>query len=209
MGSACSGQRPEEDNSIRIRKKSDDKTENKKNTIEVKVVLLGDQSVGKSSISQRYVKNIFTGTHVATVGGAYLQQKVVLNNGVAIKLHLWDTGGQERFRSMTNLYYRDANAAILTYDITNEQSFISLEFWLKELKYKIDNEGMILCLAGNKCDVTDEERKVEYSKAKKFADENNMMFFETSAKNDVGIKELFNGLLYKLYEQKGTEEASK
>ena len=95
--------------SIRIRKKPEEKSENKRNVIEVKVVLLGDQSVGKSSISQRYVRNIFTGQHVATVGGAYLQQKVVLNNGVSIKLHLWDTGGQERFRAMTNLYYRDAN----------------------------------------------------------------------------------------------------
>ena len=66
---------------------------------------------------------------------------------------------------MTNLYYRDANAAILTYDITNEQSFTSLDFWLKELKYKIDNEGMILCLAGNKCDVGDDERKVEYNRS--------------------------------------------
>ena len=205
----CNSRKSEEPNSIRIRKKSLEKTENKKNTIEVKVVLLGDQSVGKSSISQRYFKNIFTGTHVATVGGAYLQQKVVLNNGVAIKLHLWDTGGQERFRSMTNLYYRDANAAILTYDITNEQSFTSLDFWLKELKYKIDNEGMVLCLAGNKCDVGDEERKVDYERAKKFAEENNMMFYETSAKNDVGIKDLFNGLLYKLYEQKGTEQTTK
>lgn len=203
----CSNnQKSEDENSIRIRKKPEEKSENKRNVIEVKVVLLGDQSVGKSSISQRYVRNIFTGQHVATVGGAYLQQKVVLNNGVSIKLHLWDTGGQERFRAMTNLYYRDANAAILTYDITNEQSFTSLDFWLKELKYKIDNEGMIICLAGNKCDVSNDERKVDYTKAKKFAEENNMIFFETSAKTDVGIKELFNALLYKLYEKKGTED---
>ena len=203
----CSNnQKSEDENSIRIRKKPEEKSENKRNVIEVKVVLLGDQSVGKSSIYQRYVRNIFTGQHVATVGGAYLQQKVVLNNGVSIKLHLWDTGGQERFRAMTNLYYRDANAAILTYDITNEQSFTSLDFWLKELKYKIDNEGMIICLAGNKCDVSNDERKVDYTKAKKFAEENNMIFFETSAKTDVGIKELFNALLYKLYEKKGTED---
>ena len=162
----CSNnQKSEDENSIRIRKKPEEKSENKRNVIEVKVVLLGDQSVGKSSISQRYVRNIFTGQHVATVGGAYLQQKVVLNNGVSIKLHLWDTGGQERFRAMTNLYYRDANAAILTYDITNEQSFTSLDFWLKELKYKIDNEGMIICLAGNRCDVSNDERKVPHVKA--------------------------------------------
>jgi small GTP-binding protein len=132
--------------------------------IEAKIVLLGDQNVGKSSIAQRYCKNLFTGQHVATIGGAYLQQKVILNNGVTIKYHIWDTGGQERFRSMANLYYRDASAAILTYDITNEKSFESLSYWVEELKYKFDHDKLVLCLAGNKCDV--EDRKVQYATAK-------------------------------------------
>lgn len=129
--------------------------------IEAKIVLLGDQNVGKSSIAQRFCKNLFTGQHVATIGGAYLQQKIVLNNGVTIKYHIWDTGGQERFRSMANLYYRDASAAILTYDITNEKTFESLSFWVEELKYKCDQEKLVLCLAGNKCDVENSERKVQ------------------------------------------------
>jgi small GTP-binding protein len=134
--------------------------------IEAKIVLLGDQNVGKSSIAQRYCKNLFTGQHVATIGGAYLQQKVVLSNGVTIKYHIWDTGGQERFRSMANLYYRDASAAILTYDITNEKTFESVNFWVNELKYKCDQEKLVLCLAGNKCDVEGNDRKVPYSTGK-------------------------------------------
>jgi small GTP-binding protein len=161
-GTSKNGAKPSEDQ-IKIRSQIPAEKEQSK-PIEAKIVLLGDQNVGKSSIAQRYCKNLFTGQHVATIGGAYLQQKVILNNGVTIKYHIWDTGGQERFRSMANLYYRDASAAILTYDISNEKSFESLNYWVEELKYKFDHEKLVLCLAGNKCDV--EDRKVQYATGK-------------------------------------------
>ena len=118
-----------------------------------------------------------------------------------IKLHIWDTSGQERFRAMTNLYYRDAQVAILTYDIKNEASFTSIEFWIQELKYKVENENMILCLVGNKCDVSQDERKVSTIKGKNFAQENNMIFYETSAKTGEGVKDLFVTIANKVYEQ--------
>jgi small GTP-binding protein len=166
MGSCRSKECPKpSDNAIIVRSNGQpDKDQSK--PIEAKIVLLGDQNVGKSSIAQRYCKNLFTGQHVATIGGAYLQQKVILNNGVTIKYHIWDTGGQERFRSMANLYYRDASAAILTYDVTNEKTFESLNYWVEELKYKCDEEKLVLCLAGNKCDVDNTERKVLHSVGK-------------------------------------------
>ncbi len=164
MGSCgTSKNSPKPDDQIKIKSQSGTDKEQAKQ-LEAKIVLLGDQSVGKSSIAQRYCKNLFTGQHVATIGGAYLQQKVILSTGVTIKYHIWDTGGQERFRSMANLYYRDASAAILTYDITNEKSFESLSFWVDELKYKCDQEKLVLCLAGNKCD--SDNRKVQYSTGK-------------------------------------------
>ena len=147
-----------DENTLRI--KSVPKEEEKVKTLETKIVLLGDVSVGKTSIASRYCKNSFNDHHINTIGGAYQQQKVVLNNGAMVKLHIWDTSGQERFRAMTNLYYRDAQVAILTYDITNESSFNSIEFWIKELRYKVENENMILCLVGNKCDVNSNEKKV-------------------------------------------------
>ena len=139
--------------------------------------------------------------HINTIGGAYQQQKVVLSNGSMVKLHIWDTSGQERFRAMTNLYYRDAQVAILTYDITNESSFQGIEFWIEELKYKVENENMLLYLVGNKSDVSNEERKISKEKGKKFAEDNNMIFFETSAKTGEGVKELFVNVASQVYEQ--------
>jgi small GTP-binding protein len=162
MGSCQTRGCKKNDDSLRISVPNENKDLAK--PIESKIVLLGDSNVGKSSIAQRYCKNLFTGQHVITVGGAYLQQKVTLNNGTAVKLHIWDTGGQERFRSMANLYYRDANAAIITYDISNERTFESVNYWVEELKYKCDQDKLVLFLAGNKSDM--EDRKVHYATAK-------------------------------------------
>ena len=188
-----------DENTLRI--KSVPKEEEKVKTLETKIVLLGDVSVGKTSIASRYCKNSFNEHHINTIGGAYQQQKVVLDNGNMVKLHIWDTSGQERFRAMTNLYYRDAQVAILTYDITNESTFASIDFWIQELKYKVENENMILCLVGNKCDVSSDERKISTAQGKKFAQENNMIFYETSAKTGEGVTDLFVTIANKVYEQ--------
>ena len=167
---------------------------------EIKICLLGNLYVGKTSIASRYCKNSFTENYMNTIGGAYQQQNVVLNNGTKIKLHIWDTSGQDRFRSMTNLYYRDAQVAILTYDVTNEESFEGLNYWLNELSEKVERDSMLLCLVGNKNDVKKKKKRVPTSKGKAFAEENNMIFFETSAKTGAGVKELFQTIAVKEYE---------
>ena len=167
---------------------------------EIKICLLGNLYVGKTSIASRYCKNSFTENYMNTIGGAYQQQNVVLNNGTKIKLHIWDTSGQDRFRSMTNLYYRDAQVAILTYDVTNEESFEGLNYWLNELSEKVERDSMLLCLVGNKNDVEASKKTVPTSKGKAFAEENNMIFFETSAKTGAGVKELFQTIAVKEYE---------
>ena len=171
---------------------------NQENAIECKVVFLGDSGVGKSSISQRFCKNIFTEEHEVTIGGAYLQQKIQLKNGSFLKLHLWDTGGEERFRAMAPLYYRDANAAVLVYEVSDLKSFQSMQYWLNELDSKVKQDGLVLALAGNKCDLPESKKQVPLSNAKPFAENNKMIFAETSAKTGEGIQTLFQLLAEEL-----------
>jgi Ras-related protein Rab-5C len=194
----CGTSKQNRDKKLQIRADNPKRQESKE--FEVKICLLGDVNVGKTSIASRFCKNSFNDNYINTIGGAYQQQNITLNNGVKIKLHIWDTSGQDRFRSMTNLYYRDAQVAILTYDVTNEQSLESLNYWLNELNDKVEVDNMILCLAGNKNDVESSKKMVPTSKGKAFAEEHNMIFYETSAKTGAGVKELFQAIAAKEYE---------
>ena len=198
MGCGQSKKDPNINGKIKIAEEEKKKQNSKE--LEIKICLLGDVSVGKTSIASRFCKNSFNENYINTIGGAYQQQNIVLNNGAKIKLHIWDTSGQDRFRSMTNLYYRDAQVAILTYDVTNESSLESLNYWLNELNDKVEVDNMLLCLAGNKTDVDQSEKRIPTSKGKAFAEEHNMIFFETSAKNGTGVKELFQAIATKEYE---------
>ena len=184
----------------KLQVKTDTPKKQESKEFEIKICLLGNVNVGKTSIASRFCKDSFTENYMNTIGGAYQQQNIVLNNGAKIKLHIWDTSGQDRFRSMTNLYYRDAQVAILTYDVTNEQSLESLNYWLNELNDKVEIDNMILCLAGNKNDVEASKKTVPTSKGKAFAEEHNMIFYETSAKTGAGVKELFQAIAVKEYE---------
>ena len=176
----CNESKPKTDNNKdQINIKSDEKNVSKE--YEIKICLLGDVSVGKTSIASRFCKKCFNENYINTIGAAYQPQNIVLNNGAKIKLHIWDTSGQDRFRSMTILYYRDAQVAILTYDIANDQSLESLKYWLKELNDKVESYNKVLCLSGNKNDMDVSERKVSTSKGKAFAEKHNMIFYETSS----------------------------
>ena len=108
--------------------------------IEAKIVLLGESAVGKSSISLRFCQDRFDDVHDVTIGGAYIQKIVNIQNPEnpsgpeqQVKLHIWDTGGSEKFRSMINLYYRDAVGAIICYDLTDERSFNAVQYWVNEM----------------------------------------------------------------------------
>jgi len=167
-------------------------------TLEAKVVLLGDSGVGKSSIALRFCQGRFSPFHEVTIGAAFLQQTVRLHDGGQLKLHIWDTGGQERFRAMAPLYYRDAAGAAIVYDSSHAPSFESVKYWVTELRQK-GPPGCRLAVAANKSDVT--ERQVDPQEARAFCEAENMTFVETSAKTGDGVGLLFEQLAQEIYNQ--------
>lgn len=175
-------------------------TQSKSLNIDGKLVLLGDSGVGKSSIAMRYVNNVFSEAFEVTIGGGYLQQIVRLKDGTSLKLDIWDTGGQERYRALLQLYYRDADAALITYDVTNSRSLENCEYWVNELRRT--EENCILCLVANKIDVPAEEKKIDPKDEKDFAEKYGMMHFETSAKTGENINKLFEAVAHKIAEKK-------
>ena len=158
----------------------------------IKLVLLGEAAVGKSSIVLRFVSNDFSENKEPTIGAAFLTQRVKIDNHI-VKFEIWDTAGQERFASLAPMYYRNAQAALVVYDVTKPQSFIKARHWVKELQEQA-SKNIIIALIGNKIDLLDDdpdERKVAKEEAEKLAEEENLLFFETSAKTAININEVF------------------
>ena len=154
-----------------------------------KLVILGDPSVGKTSIINRYVDKTFTTSYVGSIGIDFKINQIELDNQI-IKLQIWDTAGQERFRSITAAYYRGAHAIILVFDIHVRVSFERLVGWIENIK-KYASEHVFVILVGNKHDL-EEQRTVTSTEAKKFARKNDMEYFEVSAKTGEQITEIFD-----------------
>lgn len=156
--------------------------------LEVKVVIVGDSDVGKTSLSIRYCHGEFE-SHQPTIGANFLKVRVVVD-GTDISLQIWDTAGQERFRSMAPMYYRGAKAAICVFDVTNEESFHRVSTWLRDLKPFAD-PNCVICLAGNKCDKAE---KFDLNMCEELAQSIGATFVKTSAMTGEGIAELFDKL---------------
>mmetsp|Transcript_19191 Transcript_19191/g.31414 ORF Transcript_19191/g.31414 Transcript_19191/m.31414 type:complete len:196 (+) Transcript_19191:171-758(+) len=161
----------------------------------VKLVLLGDSAVGKSSLVLRFVRGQFFEYQESTIGAAFLTQTVPLD-GVTIKFEIWDTAGQERYHSLAPMYYRGAAAAIVVYDISSQDSFEKAKNWVKELQRQ-GNANIVISLAGNKADLAT-KRKVSTEEAQAYAEENGILFKETSAKTNQNVKEVFVEIAQKL-----------
>mmetsp|Transcript_1592 Transcript_1592/g.1967 ORF Transcript_1592/g.1967 Transcript_1592/m.1967 type:complete len:202 (+) Transcript_1592:110-715(+) len=159
------------------------------NQIEPKVVVLGQTGVGKTSMIHRYTKGHFNENAQTTIGGAYCKKDVSIN-GWNVSLQIWDTAGQERFRSMAPMYYRNAKAAILVYDASEEKTLEMVQGWKDELCKHADKDA-IFVLAGNKCDMR-EQTSEAISRAKKKAEVLGAKLFQTSARTGKGIEELFD-----------------
>ena len=153
-----------------------------------KLIFLGDQYVGKSSILNRFYQDKFEPDYQATIGLDFHSKNVDIN-GNSVRLLLYDTAGQEKFRSLIPMYTRDANIILLVYDISVKDSFIHLSDWLKDLT-NINFDEVIFAVVGNKIDLTG-KREVSMEEGKKFADEHQFIFQEISAKTGIGFSELF------------------
>lgn len=186
--------------------------------LQFKLVLLGDSSVGKSSIVYRFVKDSFDEFRESTIGAAFLSQTIKINEDsdepeTVIKFEIWDTAGQERYKSLAPMYYRNANAALVVYDVTQQDSLIKAQAWVNELKNKVGDEDLVICLVGNKVDLCDEEseedkRAVGTEEARSYAAEQGLLFYEVSAKSGLGVKQIFQSIGEKLYETKKDEFAA-
>ena len=164
-----------------------------------KVIILGDSFVGKSCLTLKAVKGTFEKTYSSTVGFEFLNHSVKIEN-YNVKLQIWDTCGQETYRSLISSFYHSSSLAILVYSIDSEKSFNNLEIWLNEIKTK-GNPDVNIILIGNKADL-ESKREVTKEMANEWCENNNVkIFMETSAKNGDNVKNLFSEAARILLEQ--------
>ena len=153
-----------------------------------KIVFLGDTSVGKTCIVNQYVSKSFSEFQESTIGAAFISTDIYLEDRT-VKLDIWDTAGQERYKSLAPMYYRNASAAFVIFDITNDISFINAKKWIKELD-KTANNNLLIYLIGNKSDL-ESKRRVDYLEAYNYSIENKFRYFETSAKKAYNVDHIF------------------
>ena len=160
----------------------------------IKLLTLGETEVGKTSIVLRYSDDKFHDNKIATIGIDF-KIKIIKKGDKKIKVSIYDTAGQERFKNIVKHYYKGANGVLLIYDITKRDTFEKLEFWLEDLKENSDNlNNLFIYLIGNKNDL-EERREVDFEEANNFAKEKNIPYIEVSAKTGNNIKKLFDEMI--------------
>jgi Ras-related protein Rab-1A len=160
-----------------------------------KIILIGDSSVGKTNFLTQYVNERFTEEYNSTVGIEFKDKIIYINNKKKIRLQIWDTSGQERFKSLTKNYFRGCYAALFIYDVTNKNSFDNIKNWL-ELYNEISDKNSEKILIGNKIDL--KNIAVQAEVAKEFAKNNHLKFFEISVKEKQNINSIFVDIVHSL-----------
>ena len=163
-----------------------------------KLLLLGDSTVGKTCFLLRYTDDTFLDMHMATIGLDYRLKTLILDDHKIVKIQLWDTAGQDKFRAITRNYYKGARGIILIYDVTNVKSYENIKKWINEIKEEI-SEKVSIVLVANKIDNT-AERKISKEQGEKLANDYEVAFFETSAKTGEGVNESVLYLVQKIVE---------
>ncbi|KAF4076368.1 hypothetical protein AMELA_G00213540 [Ameiurus melas] len=171
----------------------------------LKILIIGESGVGKSSLLLRFTDDTFDPELSATIGVDF-KVKTITVDGNRAKLAIWDTAGQERFRTLTPSYYRGAQGVILVYDVTKRDSFTKLENWLSELETYCTRNDLVKMLIGNKIDK--DNREMDRNEGLKFARKHSMLFIEASAKTRDGVQCAFEELVEKILQTPGLWESS-
>ena len=177
------------------------------NVLSLKFILVGNSSVGKTSIVDKYTENIFRDIHQSTMGVDY-KIKIFEMKGFKIRMNILDTAGQERYKSLAKIHFRNCNGIFLVFDLTCKQSFEDLEFWLNEIKSTIDVENTKILIIGNKSDLKD-IREVSDNDISEFVEKNKLKVVQTSAKNGDKVKEAFEAMIDLVIENQSEEEIYK
>ena len=174
------------------------------NSIDIafKILLLGDSSVGKTCFLKRYTDNTFQDAYLSTIGFDFKYKSITLKNGKTVKVQLWDTAGEERFRTIAKSYYRGAHGIILIYDVTNRKTFENIRKWINQINEETSGKTSILLIA-NKIDCV-QSRQVTKEEGKEMAKNAGLPIFEASAKDSTNVNESFQYLIEKINENAET-----
>ena len=162
-----------------------------------KILLLGDSSVGKTCFLKRYTENTFQDAYLSTIGFDFKYKLVTLEDGKIVKVQLWDTAGEERFRTIAKSYYKGAHGIVLIYDVTNRKTYENIRKWMNQIKDD-SSSNISIILVANKIDCENEYRQVTKEEGKTLAKSNNLPIFEASAKDNINVEESFKYLIEKI-----------
>ena len=154
----------------------------------LKYIIIGDAAVGKSNLLLRYVHGQFKPEYQLTIGVEFGAKNINISSKV-FRIQIWDTAGQENFRSITRAYYKNSVCALVVYDISSRDSFNNVTSWIEDCENQ-SPKTIFMVLVGNKCDLED-KRQVSYEEGKELADKNELLFFESSAKDGINVNEIF------------------
>ena len=180
---------------------------NLKDDLKFKLVLLGDSGVGKTNLISQYMTNTFHQNSKATIGVEFFTRIYKVNNKI-IRLEIWDTAGEERYKSITSVYYKGAKGAFIVYDITSRKSFNNVDKWIEEIKEKTSKDIKLIVI-GNKTDLNN-EREITFEEAKYRFKDMDIPLIETSALNDTNVDQAFIDMIkiiYQDYINKGDDDS--
>jgi small GTP-binding protein len=165
-----------------------------------KILTLGETTVGKTSLLNKFTENTFSKTQFATIGIDYKLKKINIK-GKTIELKIWDTAGQERYRNLTKQYYKGADGILLIFDLTKKETFLKINDWIDQLNSHFNQDEISIILIGNKKDLSN--REISYEEGNERGKDLNILYFETSAKTGENVNEAFNSLTNEILKKKG------